>query len=164
MPMLAAVIAVQWDDLYWYVWRSQPHLPVNVAEQQWVGFSGAEYRLAEFGEAKNVVGLNNKPLALPAGVVVWKAVLEFKSPDKDAVGSCRISLEDSQNRLYSTSPSELSNVRGQAFITCVKPSDETSDNYSVTALFITPADVKPVAIQIRWVDKLPRYLRLTIGG
>jgi len=162
--MVAAVIASQWDDLYWYVWRSQPHIPVNVAQQQWVAFSGAEYRLAEFGQAKDVVGFNNKPLPLPAGVTVWKAVLEFKAPNQDAVGGCKISLEDKRHRLYGTSASELSNVRDQAFITCVKPTEQTSSQYRTTVLFVTPADVKPVAVQIRGISKFPRYLRLTIEG
>lgn len=164
LPLLVAVVAVRWDDFYWYMWRSQPRLPVNVAEQQWVAFSGAEMRLAEFGQAKNVLGSNNKPIALPPRVTVWQAVLEFKAPDQDAIGGCEIKLEDSENRLYGRGATELSNVRGQSFITCTRPSEETSSEYRTTVLFLTPDNVKPVAVQIRWVTKLPSYVRLNVGA
>ena len=164
LPMLVAVVAVRWDDVYWYMWRSQPRMPVNVAQQEWVAFSGAEMRLAEFGQAKDVVGSNNKPIALPPRVTVWQAVLEFKAPDQDAIGGCEIELEDSEKRLYGRGATELSNVRGQSFISCTRPSEETSSQYRTTVLFITPDNVKPVAVQIRWITKLPSYVRLTVGA
>jgi len=161
--MLMAVVWVRWDSIYWQVWKSQPRLPVNAAEQEWVSFSGADMRLVEFGGATGIVGSNNKPIALPDGVKAWKVVLEFKAPDQEAIGGCGITLEDSQNRLYGR-PDELSNVRGQSFVSCTKPTEESSSQYRTTILFITPADAKPVAVQIRWITKFPRYVRLNIRG
>ncbi|HZM79124.1 MAG TPA: hypothetical protein VFC19_25625 [Candidatus Limnocylindrales bacterium] len=165
VPLLALVVVVRWETVYWYAWQSQPHIPVNVARQQWVTFAGAQLRLAEFGPQESVVNSSNKPIALPAGVTVWKAVLEFKAPDQGSVAGCEISLEDNQNRLYGRGADELRNVRGQsAFITCAKPSEQASSEYSTTVLFLTPAGVKPVAVQIRWKLQFPRYLRLSVGG
>jgi hypothetical protein len=164
VPVLAAVVGVRWDSIYWQVWKSEPRHPINVARQEWVNFSGADMRLVEFGRATEVIGSNKKPIALPAGVTVWKAVLEFKAPDQEAIGGCEIKLEDSQNRLYGKGADELSSVRGQSFITCAKPSDDASSQYRTTVLFLTPADAKPVAVQIRWITQFPNYVRLDVGG
>jgi len=164
VPLIALVVAVRWESTYWYAWQSQPRLAVNVAQQQWVKFSGAELRLAEFGAATNLVGSGNKPIVLPGGVTVWKAVLEFRAPDQEAVLGCEVSLEDSQKRLYGTGATELSNVRGQFIVTCTKPSEQPSSEYTTTALFLTPAGVNPVAVQVRWKLQFPRYVRLSVGG
>lgn len=162
VPLLAMLVVVRWDTIYWDVWRSQPRLPSTVTQQQWVTFVGAQIRLAEFGKATEVLGYSNKPLELPAGVTVWKAVLEFKAPDQEAIAGCEISLEDSQNRTYGRGADELISVRGQSFVSCTKPQEQKSSEYATTVLFLTPVGVEPVAVQIRWPLQLPRYLRLSV--
>jgi hypothetical protein len=164
VPLLAMLVVVRWDTIYWAVWRSQPHLPITVARQQWVTFLGAQMRLAEFGKATGVLGERNRPLELPGGVTVWKAVLEFKAPDQKAIGGCEFSLEDSQKRRYGKGADELFSVRGQSFVSCTKPEEQKSTEYATTVLFLTPAGAEPVAVQIRWPLELPRYLRLSVGG
>jgi hypothetical protein len=164
VPLLVLLLVVRWQTIYWYAWQSQPRLPVNAAEQQWVTFSGAEMRLVKFEQATDLLGSGNKPLVLPAGLMAWRAVIEFDAPDQDAILGCAISLEDSQNRLYGTSPSELALVRGQSVVSCSKLSDEDSSEYATTALFVTPTGVDPVAVQIRWELQLPRYVRFDIRG
>lgn len=162
VPMMVAVLATNWNSLYWQVWKSEPRLALNTAPQAWVPFSGAEMRLVEFGPAGNLTGSGNRPVTLPKGVTAWKAVVEFKAPDQESVAGCEIRLEDSQGRLYGLGADEISGVRGQTFITCTKPSEQDSTDYRTTMVFVTPEGVKPVAVQIRWVPLYPRFVRLNV--
>lgn len=164
LPLLAFAVVLRWDDIYWRYWRSQAHVPLVAAQQQWVGFSGAEMRLVEFGPATGLVASGGKPFEPPAGVKAWRAVIEFKVPDQERLAGCSISLEDTRARTYSMAPNELSRARGLGFETCTASGDADSTNYRSTVYFVMPSDAEPAAVRIIRATEFPNFARLSIGS
>lgn len=167
LPAVAFVVAVRWDSIYYGVIRSEPLIPVNAAQQEWVDFKGAKMRLTEFAPATGLVASGNKPLALPDGVKAWRAVIEFQAPDQEALEGCKFQLEDTAGRLYSDRPDELSLARGLPIASCVpldEDEEERSSDYSATVVFVMPSQAQPAAVRITWLTQYPRFVRLTIAG
>ena len=164
LPLLAVVVFLRWDDIYWAYWRTQQHVPVNAAARQWVTFAGAEMRLVEFSEATGLTASGGKPFQPPPGVTPWKAVIEFKTGDQEALYGCRMSVEDTRERLFGMSPNELGTVRGISAAGCTASTgQEPAATYRSTVYFVLPPDAKPAAVRISNATELPRYARLTIA-
>lgn len=162
LPLLAGVVALRWDDIYWQYWRADSRVPLAAAQQQWVGFLGAEMRLVEFAQVTDFAAAGGKAVELPGGIKAWRAVIEFKAPDQESVAGCQIRLEDSAARLYSSSPTELSRARLPSG-SCDAPFDAPSTDYRSTVFFATPGDAAPVAVRVSRATELPYFARLSIG-
>lgn len=164
LPALAVIVALRFDDIYWAYWRSQPLVPLNASQQEWLSFGGARMRLVEFEPVTDLVRSGGKPFELPAGIKPWRAVIEFKAPDQDSMAGCKIFLEDRESRLYSMRPEELDAARGIPFSTCTAPRDAASTDYSAAFLFVMPSAAKPVAVHVSWSTRFPEFARLSIAG
>jgi hypothetical protein len=167
--LIIALLGLNLRDGYEYYQRSQALEPQSAASTDgWVDFSGARLRLADFAPADLDSG--GKPIVVPSGIKVWRAVIEFRATDPTALRGCQILLEDDQERLYGVRPAELNKAR-IPFPGCTPDTSGAagtaagaSDTYLTEAFFVAPNGARPVALRVTIATKLPRYVRLTVTG
>jgi hypothetical protein len=164
LPLLAGTVFVRWSEFYEDIWKAQPLHPLSAAQEQWVEFNTAQLRLVEFGQAANLVDRSNKPLALPGGLKAWRAVVEFKAPDQDAMNGCKVTLEDAAGREFGLNPVELSTARvTPKSSSCTKPDEKGPNDYRATFYFVMPGDAQPVAVRVMWSTRYPEFARLAVA-
>ncbi len=130
---------------------------VTVAQDGWASYAGGRVRLLEVAPAKDVRDTKGGFLKLPDGIAAWRAVVEYDTEDQAALKDCRLSLEDSQGRLFTPKPFELSGAQIPA--TGCTAEDATLRRYQTFVFFVTPAGAEPVAVRLTVTGE--DYARLT---
>lgn len=164
IPILAAVSWIHFDRVNEQYWESQPREPVSAGADGWASFAGARIRLDRLEPATDLKTFSNRPFTPPAGVAAWRAVLIFEAPDQEAIGACKLLLEDSDGRTYGASPDELSGARVPFASSCTSDDEPAPHSYESVVYFATPAAAKATAVRISIDRELPRYARLTTSG
>jgi hypothetical protein len=162
VPVLAAIVALQWGDVYDRYWGTEARDPVTAGPDGWVSFAGARIRLADLGPGTDLKTYGGEPFRPPAGTAVWRATVSFAAPRPDRLNGCAIRLTDSAGRVYQANPSDLEGAR-TGFVSCTpSTSDEGSTEYDVTAYFLTPDESRPSAVRITVSTQYPRYALLRL--
>jgi hypothetical protein len=162
LPALLVALALQLDDVYDIYWKRQPRQPVSAGADGWVTYGEARLKLVALEPADDLRTFGGEPFPLPAGVAAWKATIAFEAT-KEAIGGCKLSLEDDAGRTYAPSPDELSDAR-TPFASCLPDYDPPPKSYQNEIYFATPESARPVAVRISLFPQLPRYARLAPAG
>jgi hypothetical protein len=139
--------------------RVDAHDAVLPGGDGWVSYSDARIRLVSFGPATDLKTYDGEPFQPPARTKVWKATLAFDAASKDAVTGCTLALEDSEGRIFSANPTELSGARAR-FPACTPEDDNAPSPWQVDMYFMTPEAAQPAAVRVTRGLQLPRYARL----
>lgn len=164
LPILAATGWLHYDSVKERYWEGQPRIPVSAGADGWAPLASARVRLVTLEPADDLKTYAGKPFTPPSGVAVWRAVLAFEAPDQEAIGGCKLLLEDTTGKTYGAGPRELDGARLPFATSCLAEDQPAPPSYEVTAYFTTPSAAQAAAVRIEVTRDLPRYARLTTTG
>lgn len=166
VPALAIGLAVPIHTFYTDWWRASPRTAVPVEAGHAVSFDRASIQLRSFDAALHLTDFMDEPLKVPPGAKVWEGVVHFSTESPDKVLSCHLYLEDAGGSTYEANPTELNDLRlNMDLPSCTPPLDDKGSperQWSLSIFFITPAKIRPAAVEIVTDGALPRYARFSL--
>jgi hypothetical protein len=164
LPLLAGLFAFNAGGFYRANYTLRPMEPVPVDGTGLARLDDYAIRLIEVApvenpvDVKGLLGFGGRPL--PASVKIWRVLLSIEAPKDSFVNLCKMSLEDAEGRLYAFGPSELHG--GPVVDGCYPDNDDQPQPYTSTSIYLLPAESRPTAVRITWIDRLPRYVRFPV--
>jgi hypothetical protein len=162
IPALATALVVPVQDFHSQRWDKQPHDRVAAASDGSVDYDHARMTLVTLFKTAGLQDFAGEPIAIPAGSAVWQAKLRFRTSTPDAVGSCSMYLATEDGSTYDADPTEL-NEAGLSMDDLpfceanTDPNGKPLTDWTLTLFFLTPAQAKPIGLQINADRELPRY-------
>jgi hypothetical protein len=170
LPLFVGVFAVNADVAYERNYSQQAKEPVPVDGTGAAVLDEYTVRVVEVDPVENEVEVDDLlgfgDDTLPDGVKIWRAVLAIDAPrggDNDFVSLCDAWLEDAAGHQYGKNPSELRGAP-HLFGPCSADDDDEPAPFTTTLVFLLPAETRPTALVLTWIDQLPRYVRLPVAA
>jgi hypothetical protein len=167
LPLLAGLFAFNADITYDRNYRQQTKEPVPVDGTGRAVLDDYAVRVMELAPVENELEIDQLmgfgQSAPPSTVKIWRALVAIDAPrtDESTVFSCKSWLEDAAGRRYGMNPTEVGHAP-HAFGGCSPDNEEQPVPYTTTVVFLLPAETRPTALVLTWLDRLPRYIRFPV--
>lgn len=169
LPLIVGTFAFNAGLFYDRNVLRRPTSPIVVAANQPVRYHDARIRLISLTEVEPTRQIVGEGHTLPAGVTIWRSVVEVDAPEESLISTGYLYLEDTLGRLYSASPSHLQGTAAVAFgglsadreIDLDNPDAPRPNPYTSTRYYVMPSTVRPVGVRVVHTLELPRYVLFT---
>jgi hypothetical protein len=167
LPLVLGLFASNLSTAYDRHYRSQAKEPVPVDGTGQAVLDDYALRVIELAPVENeldvdrLVGFGQE--APPSSTRVWRAIVSVDAPrdENSTVSVCKSWLVDEAGRRYTNNPDELGRAP-HVFGECSPDDDDQPSPYATTMVFLLPAEARPAALVITWLDRLPRCVRFPV--
>jgi hypothetical protein len=160
VPAAALALALPVQHAYAQYWKTEPRTPVVAGADGWVSFAGARVHLDSFAEQTKFSDDFGSPVAVPAGLSVWRAAITFRGTDPAGLAGCLLTMSDVDGATYAANAAELIDLGvGLDFASCAPDplADKAPAQWTTVAYFVAPKTARAKGVRITLAAQLPRY-------
>jgi hypothetical protein len=163
VPAMVLALALPVHDAYGQFWKTAPRTAVTQGSSGWVAYDDATMRLTALTSVTHLTGFSDEAIAVPSGLEIFIASIEFQSTSPSKLVGCNMSMEDSTGATYATDMDIVSDLGVDVtFPSCTPDSiGKPPATWTAKVYFVAPAGARPVAVRIVIGKLLPKYARLT---